>query len=56
MRDQVGPELKRQGKTEGYEWMTRKTEPILQTTTSGADRLMIAQLGGLLLLVVFLLF
>lgn len=56
VRDQVGPELKRQGKTEGYEWMIRKSEPILETTTSGADRLMIAQLGGLLLLVLFLLF
>lgn len=42
VRDIVGPELKRQGKTEGYSWMMKKTEPIKRkdpNTSSGSTRL-----------------
>lgn len=38
VRDHVGPELKKQGKSEAYDWMMKKTEPVSNAKTSGAAR------------------
>jgi hypothetical protein len=40
VRDQVGPELKKQGKNAAYDWMMKKTENISVNNkdTSGANK------------------